>query len=151
MAALLGVPARVGGRVGADGFGGRLLEFWQGVGLDTSHVVVDAGGPTGIYVNERGREGLYRFDYHRRLSAGSRFGPGDLGDPFFAGLGVLHLTGITLAVSLSSEHAAFDAIRRAEAVGATVSIAVNHRPSLERIRPRSSVSSRVRRHRLPVG
>lgn len=130
MAARLGCGARIGGRVGDDALGRRLLAFWEAEGIETGHIVVDPGGPTGIYVNERGSEGLHRFDYHRRLSAGSRLTPDDLGDGFLAGLDALHLTGITLAVSTTSREAAWDVMRRARAVGAVVSLAINHRPAL---------------------
>ncbi|MDH4177207.1 MAG: sugar kinase [Thermoleophilia bacterium] len=130
MASRLGAAARIGGRVGDDALGRRLLTFWAGQGVDVRHVVVDAGGPTGIYVNERGAEGPHRFDYHRAASAGSRLAVGDLGDGFFAGLGVLHVSGITLAVSESAAAAALDAVERARATGALISVAVNHRPAL---------------------
>jgi len=130
MAARLGCAARIGGRVGDDALGRRLVAFWDETGVDTSHVVADPGGATGIYVNERGAEGPHRFDYHRRLSAGSRLDAGDLGDGFHEGLGAVHLTGITLAVSSTSAEAGVDAARRARAAGALVSLAVNHRPAL---------------------
>ncbi len=130
MASRLGAATRIGGRVGDDTLGRRLLTFWAGQGLDIRHVIVDPGGPTGIYVNERGAEGPHRFDYHRTGSAGSRLAPGDLGDGFFAGLGVLHVSGITLAVSETSAAAAVDAVERARAAGARISLALNHRPAL---------------------
>lgn len=130
MAARLGCPTRIGGRVGDDALGSRLLTFWRSEGIDVSHVVVDPTAPTGIYANERGSEGLHRFDYHRRDSAGSRLASNDLGPGFYAGLTAVHVTGITLAVSSSSEAAAFSAIDEARRVGALVSLAVNHRPAL---------------------
>jgi 2-dehydro-3-deoxygluconokinase len=130
MAALLGCPARVAGRVGADALGRRLLAFWREAGVDVSHVRVDGAAPTGLYVNELGREGLGRFDYHRACSAGSRLEPGDLDDAFLAGLGALHVTGVTLAVSASSRAAALAAVEAARRRGARVSLAVNHRPAL---------------------
>lgn len=130
MAALLGTPARIAGRVGDDALGRRLLGFWQESGVDVSHVITDPDAPTGIYVNERGSEGLHRFDYHRRQSAGSQLAPADIRDRFFDGLGALHLSGITLAVSSSSRDAAVGAVECARAGGAVVSIAVNHRPAL---------------------
>jgi 2-dehydro-3-deoxygluconokinase len=130
MAALLGVPARIAGRVGDDALGRRLLAFWRSAGVDVAHVVVDPGAPTGIYVNERGAEGLQRFDYHRAGSAGSRLAPADLGPAFHDGLGVLHVTGITLAVSQSSSEAALAAVERARAAGSRISVAANHRPAL---------------------
>ncbi len=130
MAALLGTQARIAGRVGDDALGRRLTGFWESAGVDVSHVIADPDAPTGIYVNERGSEGLHRFDYHRRQSAGSRLGPDDLRDGLFEGLGTLHVSGITLAVSGSSCEAALNAAERARTAGATVSIAVNHRPAL---------------------
>jgi 2-dehydro-3-deoxygluconokinase len=130
MAARLGSEARIAGRVGADSLGARLLAFWREAGVDVSSVLVDPEAPTGIYVNERGSEGPHRFDYHRRGSAGSRLQQGDLSEEFFAGLDGLHLTGVTFAVSPSSAAAAFDAIERARARDAIVSLAVNHRPAL---------------------
>jgi 2-dehydro-3-deoxygluconokinase len=130
MAALLGCPSRIGGRVGDDALGRRLLGFWRDAGVDTTHVVVDPERPTGIYVNERGSEGPGRFDYHRRDSAGASLEPADLDDGFFQDLGALHVTGITLAVSASSRAAAEAAVEGARASGALVSVAVNHRPAL---------------------
>ena len=130
MAARLGVETRVGGRVGDDTLGRRLLAFWRESRVDVGHVLVDAAAATGIYVNERGAEGLHRFDYHRSGSAGSRLSPGDLGDTFLDGLGVLHLTGITLAVSPTSREAALGLAERARARRIRISLAVNHRPAL---------------------
>lgn len=130
MAALLGCPSRIGGRVGDDALGRRLLGFWRDAGVDTTHVVVDPQRPTGIYVNERGSEGPGRFDYHRRDSAGASLEPADLDDGFFRDLGALHVTGITLAVSASSRAAAQAAVGRARTAGALVSLSVNHRPAL---------------------
>jgi 2-dehydro-3-deoxygluconokinase len=130
MASLLGCPARIAGRVGADALGRRLLAFWEEAGVDVAHVRADTDAPTGIYVNERGADGLDRFDYHRRDSAGSRLTPVDVGDGFLAGLGALHVTGVTLAVSESSGAAAAAAVARAAEAGALVSLAVNHRPAL---------------------
>jgi 2-dehydro-3-deoxygluconokinase len=73
---------------------------------------------------------LHRFDYHRRLSAGSRLRPGDLGGAFLEGLGALHLTGITLAVSATSRDAALALAEQARVAGIRISLAVNHRPAL---------------------
>jgi 2-dehydro-3-deoxygluconokinase len=129
MASRLGAATRIGGRIGDDGLGRRLLTYWAGQGVDVRHIAV-GGGPTGLYVNERGAEGLHRFDYHRSGSAGSRLAPGDLADGFFAGIGILHTSGIALAVSETSRAAAWEAVNRARGAGATISIAVNHRPAL---------------------
>ncbi len=130
MAARMGAEARIAGRVGDDALGRRLLAFWASSGIDVGHVLVDPDAPTGIYVNERGAEGLHRFDYHRRGSAGSLLAPGDVDPSFLDELGVLHLTGITLAVSPSSCETALELVERARARGIRVALAVNHRPRL---------------------
>jgi 2-dehydro-3-deoxygluconokinase len=121
--------ARLCGRVGDDALGLLLLEFWRSNGVDTRAVTVDAA-PTGIYVNERLAAGGCRFHYHRRGSAGSRLGAGDVSDAFLDGLEALHFTGITLAISTSAAAAARLAARRAREQGALVSFAFNHRPAL---------------------
>jgi 2-dehydro-3-deoxygluconokinase len=130
MAARLGVGARLAGRVGADALGRELLAFWRSAGVDTRWVVVDDGAPTGIYVNERLADGGCRFHYHRRASAGSRLAPADVSDDFLAGLGFLHSTGVTLAISENAAEAARDGRRRARELGIAVSFAVNHRAAL---------------------
>jgi 2-dehydro-3-deoxygluconokinase len=130
MAARMGAEARILGRVGNDTLGERLRAFWSSNGVDVEHVRVDPDAPTGIYVNERGAEGLRRFDYHRRGSAGSRLSPADAAPAFLDGLGVLHVTGITLAVSASACATALDLIPRARDRRIRVSLAVNHRPAL---------------------
>ena len=59
---------------------------------------IEAGAPTGIYVNERTPGNAHRFDYHRRGSAGSLLAPEDIAPAFISGLAVLHTSGISLAV-----------------------------------------------------
>jgi 2-dehydro-3-deoxygluconokinase len=48
--AALGVPSAWISRVGADGFGRRLLAELSGRGVDVSAVTVDPHRPTGLYV-----------------------------------------------------------------------------------------------------
>lgn len=129
MAARLG-GGRLCARVGDDALGRLLLDFWRRNGVDTRSVAIDAA-PTGIYVNERLAAGGCRFHYHRRGSAGSRLSADDVDDAFLDGLGALHYTGVTLAISTSAAAAARLAARRARERGALVSFAVNHRPALQ--------------------
>jgi 2-dehydro-3-deoxygluconokinase len=130
MAARLGVPARLAGRVGDDPLGERLLAFWAEQGVDLTAVKRDSGASTGMYVNEVGATGAHRFSYWRTGSAGSRLEPGDLDQPWFCELGVLVVTGVTLAVSATSAEAATRAIELARARGARVACVLNHRPRL---------------------
>jgi len=128
MAARAGIGARLAARVGADALGRALLAFWGAEGVDVGHVQIEAGAPTGIYVNERTPGNAHRFDYHRRGSAGSLLAPEDIAPAFISGLAVLHTSGISLAVVGAATAAATE---RARAAGALISFAVNHRPNLD--------------------
>ena len=128
MAARAGIGARLAARVGADALGRALLAFWGAEGVDVGHVRIEAGAPTGIYVNERTPGNAHRFDYHRRGSAGSLLAPEDIAPAFISGLAVLHTSGISLAVVGAATAAAAE---RARAAGALISFAVNHRPNLD--------------------
>ena len=85
-AARLGATVRMVGRVGADAFGGRLLEGLRADGVDVSHVAVDPDEPSGaalIVVEEGGENtvtvapganGRVGADEVARLHAGLRGG-----------------------------------------------------------------------------
>lgn len=130
MAARLSAPVRLVGRVGADALGDRLLAFWRSVDIDVAHVVRDDRAATGLYVNEPAEDGGHRFTYWRRGSAGSRLAPEDLAPAFFDALGYLVISGVTLAISPSSERAGRHAARRAWMAGAKVACVLNYRPAL---------------------
>lgn len=129
MAAHCGVPARLGGRVGTDPLGDRLLEFWRQAGVEIEAVRRDRSAPTGLYLNEARKAG-HRFTYWRTGSAGSRLAPGDLGDSFFRGIGILVVSGVTLAISSSAAAAAEEAVERSRAGGARIACVINYRPNL---------------------
>ncbi|HEX7291869.1 MAG TPA: sugar kinase [Conexibacter sp.] len=130
MAARLGAPVRLAARVGDDGLGRRLRAFWAANGVDATGVRTDADAATGLYVNETTADGSHRFVYWRRGSAGSRLAPEDLDARLFERLGVLVVTGITLAVSDFSARTAVHATRLARDSGVRVACVLNHRPAL---------------------
>ncbi|HEX7291322.1 MAG TPA: sugar kinase [Conexibacter sp.] len=129
MAARLGASVRLGGRVGDDGLGRWLLACWRSNGIDVGSVRIDADAATGLYVNEPTPDG-HRFVYWRTGSAGSRLEPGDLAEDLFDDVGLLVLTGVTLAVSDSSARAVAHAVAAARAAGGRVACVLNHRPAL---------------------
>jgi 2-dehydro-3-deoxygluconokinase len=131
MAARVGVPARLIGRVGDEAFGDRLLAFWAERGVDVRGVRRDGAAATGLYLNEALPGGDHRFTYWRRGSAGSRLAQEDFGSGLFDGIRILVVTGVTLAVSRSSAGAAKRAIVEARSRGARVACVLNHRPALE--------------------
>jgi 2-dehydro-3-deoxygluconokinase len=127
--ARLGRSAVWMGRVGDDGVGRRVLRELRAEGVSAG-AVVDPEARTGLMLKETPTSGRTRVSYYRAGSAGSRIGIDDLDFDAIESAGVLHVTGITLALSESAEQAVFAAIGAAVAAGVPVSFDVNHRPAL---------------------
>jgi 2-dehydro-3-deoxygluconokinase len=127
MAARMGVPARIVGRVGDDELGRRLIAFWSSCGVAVDDIVVDPVRYTGIYVNRSGADGAHRFDYHRSGSAGSALTVDDVARVDTRGVAFTHFTGVGLSVSDSSADACEALARNAAGL---VSFAANVRPRL---------------------
>lgn len=124
--AALGRRAAWAGAVGDDALGRRILRQLAERGVDTRRVTTDPTAPTGVYVKDPGNG----VRYYRQGSAASR-----LGSPFAAGLAldgvrVVHLSGITPALSPSCDELVDALVDAARAAGAAVSFDVNHRPAL---------------------
>jgi 2-dehydro-3-deoxygluconokinase len=128
-AARQGVTAGFVSAVGDDHFGRLLLDLWQRETVDTSTVKVDSHAPTGVYFVSHGVDG-HQFDYLRAGSAASRYAPYDLPLEAIAAAQVLHLSGVSLAISLSACDAALAAIGHARANGVRVSFDTNLRLKL---------------------
>ncbi|MEU6814439.1 sugar kinase [Streptomyces sp. NPDC046860] len=125
----LGHRAAWVGRVGDDPFGRRVVASIAARGVDVSGVRTDPGAPTGVYFKDPGPDGT-RVHYYRRGSAASRMGPADAGRVGLAGARLLHLTGITPALSDTCAGLVDLLMERAAAAGVPVSFDVNHRPAL---------------------
>ncbi|GAA0241399.1 sugar kinase [Cryptosporangium japonicum] len=124
-----GTPVSWYGRVGDDSLGRRVVRELRAEGVDV-HAVVDPGGPTGLLVKERSADGRTGVVYYRRGSAGSRLSPEDVERIPLSPTTLLHLTGITPALSDGARSAVDHLLDRAGAAGATVSFDVNHRGRL---------------------
>lgn len=112
--------------LGDDALGRRVRSRIERAGVDTSAVRLDPNAPTGLYVKDPGAG----VSYYRRGSAASRLRPEDLMRVAWDDVRVVHLSGITPALSESC-HALVDAaIDAARAHGVLVSFDVNHRPAL---------------------
>jgi 2-dehydro-3-deoxygluconokinase len=112
--------------LGDDSFGRSFRELWTREGVDTSGVKTDPAAHTGIYFITHGADG-HEFSYLRAGSAASRMTPADLPRAVIEGAKVLHVSGISQAISDSAADAVFEAIRLAKAAGATVSYDTNLR------------------------
>ncbi|WFR66778.1 PfkB family carbohydrate kinase [Curtobacterium flaccumfaciens] len=122
-----GVPTTWIGRVGTDPAGDRVVRDVRSQGVDVV-AVPDADRSTGIMMKERLADGRTRVTYHRRGSAGSALRAADLPERVVERAALLHVTGITLALSDDARAAVGAAIDRADTAGVPVSFDVNHRP-----------------------
>jgi len=128
-AARLGTPVMWIGRVGDDGLGRRITRELRAEGIDV-RATVDTLAPTGMLIKENPTPGRSRVTYYRAGSAGSKLSPTDLDGITLSAADIVHLTGITPALSDSAAAAVRRAIEMARAAGATVSYDVNHRSKL---------------------
>ncbi len=136
-AARSGARVAFAGAVGADMFGEALLAQWRADGIDCGAVKVDGSAPTGIYFVSHGEDG-HAFTYLRAGSAAARMTVRDLPGDLIRTAKVLHVSGISQAISASACDLVFAAIQCARAAGVAVSYDTNLRLRLwplERRRP----------------
>ena len=124
--AALGRRTAWAGAVGDDALGRRIVTRIAERGVDTRWVETDPGAPTGVYFKDPG-QGV---TYYRNGSAASRLGPDFVAGLPLAGTRVVHLSGITPALSASCDALVDALIDAARAAAACVSFDVNHRPAL---------------------
>ncbi|WP_228022597.1 sugar kinase [Streptomyces acidicola] len=140
--AALGHRAAWLSRVGDDPFGQRILTELASRGVEVSAVGTDPLHPTGVYFKDPGPDAT-RTHYYRRGSAASHMGPEVARAPELHDTRIVHLSGITAALSDSCARLLEEIV-----VGRTpwtgdvsgtpsrpiVSFDVNHRPALWRDR-----------------
>ncbi|MEO8518202.1 MAG: sugar kinase [Dermatophilaceae bacterium] len=128
--ARLGHTVRWGGRVGADEVGTYILRTLRAESVVVDTVVVDASRPTGLMLAERRVADVSRVSYYRTGSAGSALSVSDAAAALVDPPRIVHLTGITPALSDSAADAVTEAVRLALGAGSLVSIDVNYRSKL---------------------
>ena len=132
---LLAAASRMGSscgflsRVGKDPFQPFLLDGWESLGIDTSHVK-RVEGRNGIYFISIYGQGEREFTYYRAGSAPSTMTPEDLDPEYIAQARVLHISGIAQAISESARATALAAARMANEARVCVSFDPNLRPAL---------------------
>jgi 2-dehydro-3-deoxygluconokinase len=126
----LGSPAAWVGRVGDDELGELVVSRIRAEGVDVGGVVRDPGAPTSLMVKERRTAAMVRVLYYRRHGPGSRLEPGDLDPARVAAAGVLHVTGITPALSDSARATVEHAVELAREARVPVSFDLNYRSAL---------------------
>lgn len=132
---LLAAASRLGSscgflsRVGNDPFQEYLLNGWESLGIDTSHVK-RVEGRNGIYFISIYGQGEREFTYYRAGSAPSTMTPEDLDPDYIAQAKILHISGIAQAISASARATALAAARIANEAHVCVSFDPNFRPAL---------------------
>ncbi|MGN7252406.1 sugar kinase [Arthrobacter sp. SAFR-014] len=125
----LGVQAVWCGRIGADSLGQLVEREIRAEGVDV-RITVDPSAPTGLMIKERRTPEAQRVSYYRAGSAGSRIAPEDISRELIAGAGLLHVSGITPALSAQAEGTLRHAIGVARDAGVPVSFDLNFRGNL---------------------
>ena len=115
--------------VGADAFGQNLMDLWAREGVDCSRVIVSDAAYTGIYFVTHGETG-HEFSYRRAGSAASRLTEADIPADMIATAKILHVSGISQAISSSAADAVFAAIAIARENKTLVSYDTNLRLKL---------------------
>lgn len=120
-------------RIPEGALGGRVLAHLRAFGIDASVVGIDPSGRLGTYFVELRSPPLQtRVVFDRSGSVASSMAPPDIPDGVVEEARVVHLTGITPALSTSCRDATFEVLRRARSAGRMVTVDVNHRAKLWR-------------------
>ncbi|AJY77338.1 sugar kinase [Paenibacillus beijingensis] len=122
---------RVGwfGRLGDDPLGRFILKKMRGEGVDVSRAALSSAGPTGLMIRETvaGKSSVY---YYRKRTAMSEMRPEELDAAYIGSARILHVTGITPALSDSCRQTLLEAVRIARASGVCVCFDPNIRLKL---------------------
>jgi 2-dehydro-3-deoxygluconokinase len=128
--ARLGHRCALAARVGDDPFGDDVRATLAAESVAARPLLVDDGAATGLITRDRSGHRRVRVVYHRVGSAGSRLSAADLDALPIEAARVLHVTGITPALSATALAATRAAIVRAQAAGVAISFDPNFRARL---------------------
>lgn len=112
--------------LGKDSFGAEFSKLWDREGVDCSSVIMREDGRTGVYFISYGEEG-HVFSYARAGSAASLVTEKELPLDQIASSRILHVSGISQAISDNCADAVFAAIRHAKANDTIISYDTNLR------------------------
>jgi len=115
--------------VGGDLYGNMLRALWTREGVDHGGVRTDPEAFTAVYFVNHDAQG-HHFSFLRKGSAASRMRPQDLPLERIAAARVLHLSGISAAISDSACDTCFAAIAAAKKAGVKVAFDTNLRLKL---------------------
>jgi len=117
-------------KLGADEFGRYITFMIRGEGIDVSRVIEDEHHATGLLFKELFEHVNPNVYYYRKHSAASHMSVADLDPEYIQSAKILHITGITPAISESAKEAVFAAIDLAKEAGVLISFDPNIRLKL---------------------
>jgi 2-dehydro-3-deoxygluconokinase len=115
------------GRVGADSFGERIRQALRAEGVDVTQLVSDPQRPTGLLIRDSPQGRPITVEYRRAASAATALTADTLPEKMITDARLLHVTGITAALSDSALAACERAMIVAAEAGVTVSLDPNVR------------------------
>ncbi|MBG0741511.1 sugar kinase [Paeniglutamicibacter antarcticus] len=124
--ASLGRCAAWVGQFGNDALGRRALRLLRGRGIDLRWARIEPSAPSGVYFKNPG----HGVQYFRTGSAASLMNPGTVRDIPLEQAAVVHLSGITPALSAGCSDLADAVVRRISGSGTVLSFDVNYRAPL---------------------
>jgi len=127
--AALGTHVRWAGVLGDDPLGRRIARELSDAGVDVSVVGWSEAAHTGLYLKDPGGQSTAVY-YYRRDSAAATIDETIWSNSSLRTAAILHLTGVTAALSESARAAVRAAVVDRCSGAALVSFDVNHRPSL---------------------
>lgn len=112
----LGISTTFISRVGDDELGLAIIAELQSSGVDTSHIKRDPSAPTAVYFVQRGYPVPNKTTvfYYRNGSAASKLSPADIDDDVVQNSNLVHITGITPALSESCYAASLKLVKVAQ-------------------------------------
>jgi 2-dehydro-3-deoxygluconokinase len=127
--ARLGTDVAWIGKVGDDPFGDLVVRELRAEGVRV-HAVRDAQAPTSLMLKEHRTPASTRVHYYRRGNAGSRLCTDEVDLDLVRGAALLHVTGISPALSDTMRQTIRDAVGAAADAGVPVSLDLNFRSAL---------------------
>jgi len=127
--ARLGVSVGWFSKLGQDPFGQIILKTIRGEGVDVSRVTFSSQASTGMVFREV-VSGKIAVHYFRKHSAASTMEPSELDEQYIKNAKILHITGITAALSDSCRDTLVQAIKFAKEAGVKISFDPNLRLKL---------------------
>ena len=124
----LGVDVTWVSRLGRDAFGGLVRSTLESEGVDLG-LVRDDDAPTGVFFKWH-ENGENRVLYRRSASAATHLSPDDLPEEALDDVALVHLSGITTALSRSARRTVVETAQRARSNGIPVTFDLNYRAAL---------------------